>query len=389
MILTSGTTGTPKGAQRSSPDGLCADRGDDRQDPLPQPRDDDGRGAALSLLGLRPLRARPADRLDPGPAAPLRPRGDAAGGRRSTAPTVLAVVPVMIQRILQLPRGDARLLRPLLAADHRAVGLGAAGRAGDRVDGPLRRQHLQPLRLDRGRLGRRSPRRRTCGPRPGTAGRPPRGTVVKIFDEARQGGAAGRGRADLRRQRDGLRGLHRRRRQGGRSTACSAAATSATSTSEGRLFIDGRDDEMIVSGGENVFPREVEDLLADHEAVVEVAVIGVEDEEFGQRLKAFVVARRAEVEVSDDELKGARQGEPRLLQGAARDRVPRRAAAQRDRQGAQARAPRPRAAAVRLAALRLRRELEEDGSARDAAAAQRRLEAVAFCIRAGVISRVC
>jgi fatty-acyl-CoA synthase len=46
---------------------------------------------------------------------------------------------------------------------------------------------------------------------------------------------------------------------------------------------------MIVSGGENVFPREVEDLLADHEHVVEVAVIGVEDDEFGQRLKAFVV----------------------------------------------------------------------------------------------------
>ena len=61
----------------------------------------------------------------------------------------------------------------------------------------------------------------------------------------------------------------------------------------GRLFIDGRDDEMIVSGGENVFPREVEDLLADHEAVDEVAVIGVEDEQFGQRLKAFVVRRRA------------------------------------------------------------------------------------------------
>ena len=39
---------------------------------------------------------------------------------------------------------------------------------------------------------------------------------------------------------------------------------------EGRLFIDGRDDEMIVSGGENVFPREVEDLLSDHEAVKEV-----------------------------------------------------------------------------------------------------------------------
>ena len=48
---------------------------------------------------------------------------------------------------------------------------------------------------------------------------------------------------------------------------------------------------MIVSGGENVFPREVEDLLADHEAIEEVAVVGVPDDEFGQRLKAFVVLR--------------------------------------------------------------------------------------------------
>jgi fatty-acyl-CoA synthase len=57
----------------------------------------------------------------------------------------------------------------------------------------------------------------------------------------------------------------------------------------GRLFVDGRDDEMIVSGGENVFPREVEDVLAGHEAVQEVAVVGVPDEQFGQRLRAFVV----------------------------------------------------------------------------------------------------
>jgi fatty-acyl-CoA synthase len=57
----------------------------------------------------------------------------------------------------------------------------------------------------------------------------------------------------------------------------------------GRLFVDGRDDEMIVSGGENVFPREVEDLLSDHEGIAEAAVIGVPDEEFGQRLKAYVV----------------------------------------------------------------------------------------------------
>jgi fatty-acyl-CoA synthase len=70
----------------------------------------------------------------------------------------------------------------------------------------------------------------------------------------------------------------------------------------GRLFIDGRDDEMIVSGGENVFPREIEDLLADHEDVVEVAVIGVEDAEYGQRLKAFVVAK-GDAEVSEEALK--------------------------------------------------------------------------------------
>ncbi len=57
---------------------------------------------------------------------------------------------------------------------------------------------------------------------------------------------------------------------------------------------------MIVSGGENVFPREVEDLLADHTSVAEVAVIGVEDEEFGQRLKAFVVLRETEAMSESD-----------------------------------------------------------------------------------------
>jgi fatty-acyl-CoA synthase len=58
---------------------------------------------------------------------------------------------------------------------------------------------------------------------------------------------------------------------------------------DGLLFIDGRDDEMIVSGGENVFPVEVENLLVERDDVVEAAVIGVPDEEFGERLKAFVV----------------------------------------------------------------------------------------------------
>jgi acyl-CoA synthetase (AMP-forming)/AMP-acid ligase II len=59
----------------------------------------------------------------------------------------------------------------------------------------------------------------------------------------------------------------------------------------GRLFIDGRDDEMIISGGENVFPREVEDLLHQHPGVLEAAAVGVPDEQFGQRLTVFLVLR--------------------------------------------------------------------------------------------------
>jgi len=71
---------------------------------------------------------------------------------------------------------------------------------------------------------------------------------------------------------------------------------------EGHLVVEGRDDEMIVSGGENVFPQEVEDCLARHEAVVEVAALGVDDEEFGKRLRAFVVLTSADA-VDEDELK--------------------------------------------------------------------------------------
>ena len=73
---------------------------------------------------------------------------------------------------------------------------------------------------------------------------------------------------------------------------------------------------MIVSGGENVFPREVEDLLAGHDAVKEVAVIGVDDEEFGQRLKAFVVLTERGA-LDEDEVKGY------VKQNLARYKVPR------------------------------------------------------------------
>src|SRR5213079_1093993 len=83
----------------------------------------------------------------------------------------------------------------------------------------------------------------------------------------------------------------------------------------GRLFVDGRDDEMIVSGGENVFPREVEELLAAHEGIEEAAAIGVPDDQYGQRLRAFVVPRRAEL--SEDDVKSF------VKENLARFKVPR------------------------------------------------------------------
>jgi fatty-acyl-CoA synthase len=67
-----------------------------------------------------------------------------------------------------------------------------------------------------------------------------------------------------------------------------------------RLHVAGRDDDMIVSGGENVFPQEVEDCLVAHDQVHEVAAIGVHDEDYGQRLRAFVVRVG---EVSAEELR--------------------------------------------------------------------------------------
>jgi fatty-acyl-CoA synthase len=71
----------------------------------------------------------------------------------------------------------------------------------------------------------------------------------------------------------------------------------------GRLFVVGRDDEMIVSGGENVYPIEVEKTLAAHPEVAEAAVIGVDDQDYGQRLVAFVVLREG-AQADSDALRG-------------------------------------------------------------------------------------
>jgi fatty-acyl-CoA synthase len=135
---------------------------------------------------------------------------------------------------------------------------------------------------------------------PGTAGKPPRGTKIRLYDESGKEvpqGEVGRIFVGNEMAFEGYTG------GGGKEVIDGLYSSGDVGhiDSEGRLFIDGRDDEMIVSGGENVFPREVEDLLADHDAVEEVAVIGVEDAEFGQRLKAFVVIRGG-IEISAQDL---------------------------------------------------------------------------------------
>jgi acyl-CoA synthetase (AMP-forming)/AMP-acid ligase II len=62
---------------------------------------------------------------------------------------------------------------------------------------------------------------------------------------------------------------------------------------EGYLFVLGRGDEMIIRGGENISPTEIEDTLLRHPDVAAAAVVGVPDVEWGEKVAAMVVARRA------------------------------------------------------------------------------------------------
>jgi fatty-acyl-CoA synthase len=288
VILTSGTTGTPKGAARTQPDTL-------------EP--------AAALFSKIPLKARGTTMI----AAPLfhswgyahftlglalsstlvlRRRFDpeetlsAVAQHRASA---LAVVPVMLQRILDLgpqtlARYDTSCLK-VIAVSGSALPGELATRAMD-VFGDVLYNLYGSTEVAWATIATPTDLRAA----PGTAGRPPIGTVVKLLD------------ADGREVPNGLSGrifvaneMTFEGYTGGGSKEVIAGLMSTGDVghfdSAGRLFVDGRDDEMIVSGGENVFPREVEDLLADHAAIEEAAVVGVPDEQFGQRLKAFVVLR--------------------------------------------------------------------------------------------------
>jgi acyl-CoA synthetase (AMP-forming)/AMP-acid ligase II len=313
VILTSGTTGTPKGAARKQPESM---------------------GPAASLFSKIPLRARETTMV----AAPLfhswgfahftmslplastlvlRRRFDAQDTLRAVAQhraSALAVVPVMLQRILDLPTEtiaahDLHALR-IVAVSGSALPGELAVRAMN-VLGDVLYNLYGSTEVAWATIATPEDLRAA----PGTAGKPPLGTIVKLLDkqgrEVRRG-ESGRIFVANELMFDGYTG------GGGKEIVEGLMSTGDVGHFDeaGRLFVDGRDDEMIVSGGENVFPREVEDLLADHREIEEAAVVGVSDSEFGQRLKAFVVPRNG-AQLSEEAVKGY------VKENLARYKVPR------------------------------------------------------------------
>ncbi len=106
------------------------------------------------------------------------------------------------------------------------------------------------------------------------------------------------------------------------ATAGTSPATPATSTRDGELYVSGRVDDMIISGGENISPVDIESVLSLHPAVDEVAVAGVKDERWGQRVVAFI--KRREYVDSECARCMVPRVRPRQLQAPARLRVRRR-----------------------------------------------------------------
>jgi acyl-CoA synthetase (AMP-forming)/AMP-acid ligase II len=297
VILTSGTTGTPKGAQRGQPDTL---------------------GPIAALLGAIPFRTRQT-MVIPAPlfhswgfthlvlslplsaTIVLRRRFDPEETLRAIEENeadVLAVVPVMMQRILQLPQE--------VLDEYDLPSLKITSASGSALPGELAVKWMDTFGDNLYNLyGSTEVAYATIATpedlraAPGTAGKPPHGAVVKIFDQEGKEvppGETGRIFVGSEMAFEGYTG-------GGSKDEIEGLLSSGDVghfDEEGRLFIDGRDDEMIVSGGENVFPREVEDLLSSHGDIEEVAVIGVDDDEWGKRLKAFVVQRDgADLEVEE------------------------------------------------------------------------------------------
>jgi acyl-CoA synthetase (AMP-forming)/AMP-acid ligase II/NAD(P)-dependent dehydrogenase (short-subunit alcohol dehydrogenase family) len=306
IMLTSGTTGTPKGATRT-----VATRA------LP----------LLALSGLLDLgRIKPAPRAgEPIVVAPplfhlygqiglflglglgspiaLRRRFDPEATLEQIERTragMLLAVPTMLKRIMDLPddvrdRYDCSSLRMIVSG---AAAL-APELATDVMDefGDILYNGYASTEVGSGTLATPADLRAA----PGTVGKPAAGVKIKILDDEGlelPSGSVGRIFVGSPLLFEGYTG------GGGKEVIDGLMSTGDVGhfDERGRLFIDGRDDDMILSGGENVFPQEVEELLASHEQVADAAVYGVPDEDFGQRLAAKVILK-PDATISEDELR--------------------------------------------------------------------------------------
>jgi acyl-CoA synthetase (AMP-forming)/AMP-acid ligase II len=287
-ILTSGTTGTPKGAPRSEPRSLALIGGLLSKVPFHARETTElcvpmfhALGFSQAMFGIG-LGSTLVVRRKFNPEATLE-------SIERHRPSAMVMVPVMLQRTLELGEEkvgdyDTSSLRIIFLSGS-ALGADLAKRA-TRAFGPIIYNMYGSTEVAYATIATPEDLEQA----PGTTGKVVTGSVVKILDDDGKEapkGHTGRIFVGNTSQFEGYTG-------GGSKEAIGGLISSGDVghfDEEGRLFIDGRDDEMIVSGGENVFPAEVEELLAAHEGIAEAAVVGVEDEKFGQRLKAFVVLR--------------------------------------------------------------------------------------------------
>ncbi len=299
VILTSGTTGTPKGAGRDVPWSLSPIGG---------------------LLSKVPFRAREVTELSVpmfhalgfsqmllgialGSTLVLHRKFDPAETLQSLEEhnaSTMIVVPVMLQRMLGVDDSEWEgkefpNLRIIFVSGSQ-LGEELAQRVTDRF-GPVIYNLYGSTEIAFATIA--NPEDLEAAP--STVGRVVHGAVVKILDDDGnevKRGDSGRIFVGNSIQFEGYTGGGSKDEVGG----LMASGDVGHFDDQGRLFIDGRDDEMIVSGGENVFPAEVEELLVKHEGVAEAAAIGVDDDDFGQRLKAFVVKSDG-AELSEDDVK--------------------------------------------------------------------------------------
>jgi len=289
VLLTSGTTGTPKGAPRTPSDSLEPAAALFSKIPLKANETTMIAAPMFHSWGLANFNLS----LPLGSTLVLSRRFDPEDTLRAVAQhraSTLVLVPVMLQRIMDLgeptiARYDLHALR-VIALSGSVLPGDLATRAMDTL-GDILYNLYGSTEVAWATIATPEDMRAA----PGTAGRTPMGTVVKLLDaDGHEVKPGERGRIFVGNTMmfEGYTDGAKKEMLGGLMSSGDMGRFDA----QGRLFVDGRDDEMIVSGGENVFPREVEDLLADHRKIEEAAVVGVLDKEFGQRLKAFVVARK-------------------------------------------------------------------------------------------------